>query len=153
MLGSDLHPLPGSACFRERSVLIIVQSSWLQLSIPEPRVEGRLLLQLLEEDGDAEGWSPVLTQGPRRPWKKPCDILHDVPGSGQLAWGWGTSSLSAPMSIHVPPSRLGWGRPAQDMAALGGGQWSQLEERLSHQFIFVQMARVFKHSKASDTGI
>lgn len=35
------------------------------------------------------------------------------------------------------------GRPAQDMAALGGGQWSQLEERLSHQFIFVQMARVF----------
>lgn len=35
------------------------------------------------------------------------------------------------------------GRPALDVAALGSGQWPQLKERLSDQFISVQMARVF----------
>ena len=45
------------------------------------------------------------------------------------------------------------GRPTLDMAALGSGQWSQLEESLSDEFISVQMARVFlKITRSCDSS-
>lgn len=45
------------------------------------------------------------------------------------------------------------GRPTLDVAALGSGQWSQLEERLSDEFISVQMARVFlKITRSCDSS-